>query len=90
MLAEFGLWLVKTIGGERIKRLFAKRGLQAELRSIKQALADSQAEREALVGSAERLEMALRDRDRLHAEVIRLRVENVALRAELERLRSRA
>ena len=80
MLAEVGLWLAKTLGAEQIKRLLGKRGLQAENRSLKKALNDSQQRREELESVYDLLSRLYNERDQLQAEVIRLRAENVALR----------
>lgn len=88
MLAEVGLWLAKTIGADQLKRLLGRRGLQAENRSLKKALVDSQQRREELEGIADLLSRLDKERDQLQAEVIRLRVENAALRAAAERMES--
>lgn len=85
MLAEVGLWLVKTLGAEQIKRLLGKRGLQAENRSLKKALTDSQQRREELEGVYDLLTRLYNERDQLQAEVIRVRTENVTLREALVR-----
>lgn len=75
MLAEVGLWLAKTLGAEQIKRMLGRRGLQAENRSLKKALSDSQQRREELEGAFELLSRLVKERDQLQAEVIRLRVK---------------
>ena len=80
MRADVGLWLAKTLGAEQIKRLLGKRGLQAENRSLKKALNDSQQRREELESVYDLLSRLYNERDQLQAEVIRLRAENVALR----------
>ena len=83
MLVEVGLWLAKAIGGEQIKRLLNRRGLQAELRSVRKALQDSQQRREELEGVYELLARLHAERDAAQAEALRLRVENVRLRERL-------
>lgn len=87
MLIEVGLWLAKAIGGEQIKRLLNLRGLQAELRSLKKALRDSQERREELEGVFDVLARLHAERDAAQAEVFKLRVENADL---LRRLDARA
>ena len=60
-----------------------------ELRSARKALAESQERREELEEVARLLERTAGQRDAYFEELVRLRAENVALRAEVERLSER-
>lgn len=88
LFGEFALWLLKAAGGQAIKGQFARRGMQAQVRSLQKALVDSQNERDELAVGAELVARVSAERDVFQAEAIRLRAENVALRAEVERLRA--
>ena len=83
MLVDVGLWLAKAIGGEQIKRLINRRGLQAELRSLRKALRESQERREELEVVYALLSRPQAERDAAEAEELKLRVENVRLREKL-------
>ncbi|WP_375427035.1 hypothetical protein [uncultured Sphingomonas sp.] len=83
-IESVGLWIVRTVGGQFFKELFARNGLRTQLRSINKALVDSQDERERLAGVETLYANISAERDQLQAEVIRLRVENVALRQRLD------
>lgn len=85
-LADVLLWLLKLLGGEALKDRLGRRGLRAELRVLRQALQDSQNKRDELANVEPLVDRMARERDALFAEVVRLRVENVALREELARL----
>jgi predicted nuclease with TOPRIM domain len=85
VLVDVGLWLAKAIGGEQIKRLLNRRGLQAEMRSLRKALRESQERREELEGVYDLIERLHAERDAAQAEALRLRVENVRLRERLEK-----
>lgn len=76
----------KLLGGEAIKGQLGKRGLKADLRILKKALEDSQHRRAELEAAAGVVERIARERDDYFTEVVRLRAENVALRAALDRL----
>jgi predicted nuclease with TOPRIM domain len=87
VLIDISLWLAKAIGGEQIKRLLNRRGLQAEMRSLKKALRESQDRRDELEGVYELLERLHAERDAAQAEALRLRVENIRLRERLDKRR---
>lgn len=82
-LPELLLWLGKLLGGEALKARLGRTGLRAELRLLRKALQDSQDRRAELEEFGELTAHVLRERDELFKEVVRLRVENVALRNEL-------
>lgn len=76
------MWLAKLFGGEAIKARLSRFGTRAELRVLKKALQESQQRRDELEEAAALFAQVCEDRDRLFAEVIRLRLENRALREE--------
>ena len=80
MIADVAVWLAKTVGGDQLKTLLQRRGLKAELRSLKKALIESQQRREELEGVAALLLKLHRERDALQAELARLRIEAAELR----------
>jgi t-SNARE complex subunit (syntaxin) len=85
MLSEVALWIAKTIGAEKLKQALNRSSLTSENRSLKKALRESQERREELERVNELLARVARDRDDYFAEVVRLRQEIAALRAELAR-----
>lgn len=89
MLAEAGLWLAKTIGADQLKRLLGRRGLQAENRSLKKGARRQPATARGARGHRRPPLCLDKERDQLQAEVIRLRVENAALRAAAENTKGR-
>lgn len=84
---EILVWLAKTIGGQAIKDRIGRAGLKRQNRVLTKALEESQHRRADLEDAARIVASIAAQRDSYFAEIVRLRAENVALRAEVERLR---
>lgn len=84
--AEILVWLAKTIGGQAIKDRICRAGLKRQNRVLMKALEESQQRREELEDAARIVAEIAVQRDGYFTEILRLRAENAALQAEVQRL----
>ncbi|MBX9729895.1 MAG: hypothetical protein K2X59_01080 [Sphingomonas sp.] len=79
-------WLAKTIGAHAIKDRMGRSSLKRQNAMLAKALEDSQNRRGELEDAGRIVAEIARQRDQYFSEIVKLRAENVALRAALEKL----
>ena len=80
------LWLIAKIGEQKLRELLNRNSSEADIRTLKQALRDSQQRRAELEGISEIVERVARQRDALFEENMQLHADNRQLRERLKAL----